>query len=183
MQADPTGHGYWYYLQTDASINPGNSGGPLIDMRGTVIGINTMIHQEQHVSRVGFAIPVSLIKIILPQLRKDGILVRTWIGVEPDTLDPDDESARSVPGGRGVIVRAIKPQSPAERAGIKPGDVITAFDGQKVVSDAELRWLASTGGPGRAVPLGVWRGGRMHEIKVTLERKPPTRAAAGGERR
>ena len=172
MQAEPRGRGYWYYLQTDASINPGNSGGPLIDMRGTVVGINTMIHQEQRVSRVGFAIPVSLIKVILPQLEREGVVVRTWIGVEAGPLEPDEESARGVPGGRGVLVRGVRPQSPAARAGLHEGDVITMFDGRPVRSDAELRWLASTAGPGRLVGLGVWRGGRLTELKVKMEKKP-----------
>ena len=180
MQAEPKGHGYWYYLQTDASINPGNSGGPLIDMRGTVVGINTMIHSEQRVSRVGFAIPISLIKIILPQLRKDGGLTRTWIGVEPEALDPDDESVHGLPGGHGVRVRDVRKQSPAERAGLHAGDVITSFDGRAVSSDAELRWLAATAGV-RTVPVGVWRGGRVDEVRVKLEKKPDEKASAGGK--
>jgi serine protease Do len=181
MQAEPRGHGYWYYLQTDASINPGNSGGPLIDMRGTVVGINTMIHQEQRVSRVGFAIPISLIKILLPQLRDHGKVVRTWIGVEPEPLDPDAEDARAVPSGHGVLVRDVRERSPAARAGLHPGDIIYTFDGRPIASDAELRWLASTAGPGRTIPLGVVRGGKSREVKVTLERKPEERQASGGK--
>src|SRR5262249_8964337 len=129
----------------------------------------------------GFAIPVSLIKIILPQLRKDGMLVRTWIGVEPETIDPDDLTLHGLPGGRGVRVRGVRKASPAERAGPHPGDVITSFDGRSISSDAELRWLASTAGAGRTVPLGVWRAGRVEEIKVKLEKKPEEKGAAGGK--
>jgi serine protease Do len=180
MQAEPKGHGYWYYLQTDASINPGNSGGPLIDMRGSVVGINTMIHSEQRVSRVGFASPISLIKIILPQLRKDGGITRTWIGVEPEAIDPDDESLHGLPGGHGVRVRDVRKESPAERAGLHVGDVITSFDGRAVSSDAELRWLASTAGV-RTVPVSVWRGGRIEDVRVKLEKKPDEKSAAGGK--
>jgi serine protease Do len=172
MQAEPHGHGYWYYLQTDAAINPGNSGGPLIDMNGQVVGINTMIHQEQHITRVGFAIPISLAKIVIPQLKQHGSFERAWIGVEPESLEPDDESAHGVPGGRGVLVRAVRPESPAARAGLHAGDVIYRFDGRAVTSDAELRWLASTAGPGRTIAVTIWRASRSEEIMVHMERKP-----------
>jgi serine protease Do len=178
MQAESHGHGYWYYLQTDASINPGNSGGPLIDLRGTVVGINTMIHQEQRVSRVGFAIPVSLIKMLLPRLESQGVVVRSWIGVEAVALDPDEDAAHGVPGGHGVLVREVKPQSPAVRAGLQKGDVILSFDGRPIDSDAELRWYAAMAGPGRSVPLSIFRHGKTEKVTVRLERKPEDRPRA-----
>src|SRR5262249_43255345 len=143
----------------------------LIDMRGTVVGINTMIHQEQRVSRIGFAIPSGLIKVILPQLLRSGSVVRSWLGVDPSS-DPEEVQATGIPSGRGVIVKEVRAHSPAEAAGLHPGDVIAEFDARPIESDAELRWLAAMAGPGHQAKLRVWRGGKFSEMAVTLVRKP-----------
>jgi len=162
--------GYYDFLQTDASINPGNSGGPLLDMSGRVVGINTAIRAQAN--NIGFAIPVNMVKELLPTLLKNGKIERSAIGVHVSALMPEDIARLSLQSEAGAIVRFVVPGGPADRAGLRPDDVILSFDGQAIPSPDRLRWVASLAGVGRTVTLRVVRGSRTFDLKLTLEKLP-----------
>jgi serine protease Do len=161
------------FIQTDASINPGNSGGPLIDARGAVVGINTAIFSQTGGSvGIGFAIPINLAKTVLMQLRERGTVVRGWLGVAVDRLSPADAQATGVPDARGVKIVEVMANSPAERAGLRKGDIIVAVNDQPVGGPSDLtRRIASTP-PGTRTPLTVVRDGGQKTIQVELGRLP-----------
>ena len=163
--------GYYDFLQTDASINPGNSGGPLLDMGGRVVGINTAIRAQAN--NIGFAIPVNMVKELLPTLLKHGKIERSAIGVHVSALMPEDLGRLSLGSEAGAIVRFVVPGGPADRAGLRPDDVILSFDGQGIGTPDRLRWVASLAGVGRTVTLRVVRGSRTFDLKLTLEALPP----------
>ncbi|HEV8246589.1 MAG TPA: trypsin-like peptidase domain-containing protein [Polyangiaceae bacterium] len=162
--------GYYDFLQTDASINPGNSGGPLVDMSGAVVGINTAIRAQAN--SIGFAIPINMIKELLPTLLKHGKIERSAIGVHVRALMPEDLARLGVTDESGAIVAYVLPGGPADRAGLQADDVILTFEGQKLATPDRLRWVASLAGVGRTVTLRVARGKRTFDIKVTLEALP-----------
>jgi serine protease Do len=173
---DPTG--YYNFLQTDASINPGNSGGPLLNLRGEVVGINTAI-RGGGAQGIGFAIPINMVKQLLPMLLRDGHITRSALGVrilEVNRLSPKEKAALKLPDdAKGALVEYATPGGPAATAGLKPGDVIEAFEGASV-EGISLQWKASTAGVGRPVTLGVVRDGKPFDVKVTLgllEEAPP----------
>jgi serine protease Do len=163
--------GYQNFIQTDASINPGNSGGPLADVNGDVIGINTAIAAAGQ--GIGFAVPINMVKPILPQLKSTGRVVPAWIGVGIRELDP--AAAKRMGVGGGVLLTEVFDDGPAARAGLKSGDVIARFNGAEVHGVAELAWMTNTAGVGNDVALGVFRGGREIAVTVTVEAKPFTR--------
>ena len=121
------------YIQTDAAINFGNSGGPLINTRGEVIGINSAISRQA--SSIGFAIPINQAKLILPQLKERGDVSRGYIGVALRDVDPDLQGPLGLTRTSGALVQDVTVGSPAERAGLKPYDLITAVDGLDVVHE------------------------------------------------
>jgi len=157
-------------IQTDASINPGNSGGPLLNTRGEVIGINTMIITggTQQSSGVGFAVPINVAKDILPQLRDKGKVVRGYLGVSiiPVTM----EVARSyrLKDAKGAAVVDVTSGGPAEKAGLKPEDVVVNVDGREVNDNADLSRYVASKTPGTNVKLQVVRNGSDRAINVTL---------------
>ena len=165
---DPTG--YYSFLQTDASINPGNSGGPLLNLRGEVVGINTAI-RGGGAQGIGFAIPINMVKQLLPMLLRDGRVTRSALGVrilDVAKLLPKERAAlKLADDARGALVEYATPAGPAAKAGLKPGDVIEAFEGT-AVEGGSLQWQASTAGVGRTVTLHVVREGRPFDTKVTL---------------
>jgi serine protease Do len=163
--------GYQNFIQTDASINPGNSGGPLANVDGDVIGINTAIAAAGQ--GIGFAVPVNMVRPILPQLKTNGRVVPAWIGVGIRELDPAAAQKLGLEGG--VLITEVFGGGPAERSGIKQGDVITRFNGAPVHGVAELAWMTNTAGVGNDVALGAWRKGREIAVTVTVEPKPFTR--------
>jgi serine protease Do len=161
--------GYYNFLQTDAAINPGNSGGPLLNLKGEVVGMNSAI--RGNANNIGFAIPINMIKQLLPMLLRDGHVTRSALGVQIDPVRklPQEVRARfHVPDDRGLIVEGIVPHGAAENAGIAVGDVIVAFDGEAVDHAERLKWLASIAGVGRQVTLRLERGGKVFDQKVTL---------------
>lgn len=150
------------FIQTDASINPGNSGGPLINIRGEVIGINTAINPAGQ--GIGFAVPIDMIKTVLPQL-STGKVLRSYLGVVvgPVAKEPKSRSRQS-----GALVSSVKEDGPAARAGLQAGDIITKIDGKPIEHWEDLPWYASIAGIARAVPLTVQRDGKTREMSVTL---------------
>jgi serine protease Do len=156
------------FIQTDASINPGNSGGPLINIRGEVVGINTAINAAGQ--GIGFAVPIDMVKTILPQLAA-GRVERSFLGLRFGPV-PAELRDRRAELRRAAHIREVIAGGPAARAGLVEGDVITRWDGAPLRDWEEVAWLAATAGAGRQVSVGVLRGSRELELRVTLERFP-----------
>jgi len=167
--------GYYDFLQTDASINPGNSGGPLLDMSGNVVGINTAIRAQAN--SIGFAIPINMVKELLPRVLKDGHIKRSAIGVSVSSVLPEDMERLKLSDENGALVRMIVPGGPADRAGLQVDDVIQAFEGEALTGPERLRWVASLAGVGKPATLRVVRGGRTFDLKLTLVELPDEAAA------
>jgi serine protease Do len=157
------------FVQTDASINPGNSGGPLINARGQAIGINAAIFSQSGGSvGIGFAIPVNQAKAIVTQLIASGKVTRGWLGVSIQPLTAELAKGFNVTEGTGALVSGVQDNSPAARAGMKAGDVITQYDGQKVGTSADLPKLVAATTVGRQVPVTVVREGKTVALNVTI---------------
>jgi serine protease Do len=171
------------FLQTDAAINPGNSGGPLVNTRGQIIGVNSAIASETgYYSGYGFAIPMNLARTVAEQLIRDGHVTRARLGIGIDNASAEDAQAVGLDSIRGVLVLSItSDESPAARAGIHEGDVITAIDGQPVEYMAQLQQIVGFKKPGDKVAVTIQRkGGERHTYSVTLEaaESPTERVAA-----
>jgi serine protease Do len=162
------------FLQTDAAINPGNSGGPLVNMRGEVIGINTAIVRGG--SGIGFAIPANMVRRISSELIATGSVSRAWLGVTLQPLTPELAASFGVKDRKGVLVSEVSPDSPAARAGVKPGDVVLEMNAARVENPGDLARAVGLARPGTPTSLTVWRGGREHALRVTLG-TTPTEAA------
>ena len=159
---------YDEFLQTDAAINPGNSGGPLFDLSGEVVGVNTAIVNNQSGSRIGFAIPSSLVRALLPQLQRSGGVVRGALGVYTQDLSPDLARAMGLEGRRGAVVNGFVPGSSARAAGLAQSDVIVSLEGRPIESARGLTRLVGLHRPGEMVKLGVIRGTQQSTIGVRL---------------
>ena len=172
------------FIQIDASINPGNSGGPLIDARGALVGINTAIFsQGGGWSGIGFAIPVNLAKDVLAQLRERGTVTRGYLGVAVVPVTPDAARASGVTPGQGALVAEVVSGSPASRAGLAPGDIITAFQGNGIQDPHELTRRVAGTPPGADVKLDVARDGKKRSVVAKLDRlrdQPPARSPQRG---
>jgi len=155
------------FIQTDASINPGNSGGPLFDLHGQVIGINTAINPQG--KGIGFAIPIDAVKLALPQLIANGHVARGQLGVMIQGMDEGIAKALGLDHAHGALVEEVNGSSPAAKAGIKSGDVITTVDGQDVKTSNELPRIIASHAPGTHVHLGVVRDKHTRDVDVTLE--------------
>lgn len=165
---DPSG--YFNFLQTDAAINQGNSGGPLLNLKGEVVGINTAI--RANANNIGFAIPINMVKQLLPILVREGKVARSAIGVSVRAIDPIEAERLGRSDNLGAWVVDVRPGSGADKAGIAPDDVIVAFDGKPIRDPNELRWLASIAGVGKTVNVRVSRGTRTFEVRVTMQALP-----------
>ena len=159
------------FIQTDASINPGNSGGPLFNMKGEVVGINTAIVQGGQ--GIGFATPIHLAKSILGQLKEKGKVTRGWLGVYIQRLTPDMAETLSVPGKKGALVADVTKGGPAEKAGLRSGDVIVSFDGKDVSDEHDLPQIVASTKPGKNVEVTVIRDGKEGKIPVTIAEMEP----------
>ena len=164
------------FIQTDASINPGNSGGPLINMRGEIVGINTMIIAGGN--GIGFAIPIDQAKDIIAQLKTGGEVTRGWLGVTIQDLKGNLAEYYGVQDKSGVLVASVVPGDPADRAGIQPNDIITEVGGKKVTTSRDLTNLAAKLGVGDTARVTVLRDGRPKVLKVKIGKRPLTMAAA-----
>ncbi|MDB5829477.1 MAG: 2-alkenal reductase [Variovorax sp.] len=163
------------FIQTDAAINPGNSGGALIDVNGNLEGINTAIYSRSGGSMgIGFAIPVSMAKIVLEGIVKEGQVRRGWIGVEPNNLSPELAETFGVKADTGVIITGVLQAGPAAKAGIRPGDVITGVGDKKIDNVQELLTAVAGLKPGDASRFALRRGGDKMELDVTPGLRPKT---------
>ncbi len=166
---DPSG--YFNFLQTDASINPGNSGGPLLNMRGEVVGINAAV--RANANNIGFAIPINMVKQLMPMLLRDGKIRRSALGVFVDALNPIEAGRLRRPDRKGAWVQKVIAGGPADRAGLSADDVIVGFDGKPVSDPNELRWLASIAGVNKTITLRIARLERVFEVRVVLGELEP----------
>ncbi|MGQ9621889.1 MAG: DegQ family serine endoprotease [Candidatus Caldatribacteriaceae bacterium] len=155
ISAGDSGREYENFLQTDAAINPGNSGGPLLNLDGEVIGINTAI--LPYAQGIGFAIPINMAKLILDQLITKGKVTRAWLGVYIQDLTPEMAKKLGLPEPKGALVADVSKGGPAEKAGIKRGDVILKVDDQEIASVSELQMRIRSHLPGDRVRLELWR--------------------------
>jgi Do/DeqQ family serine protease len=174
---------YSYYIQTDAPINPGNSGGPLVDMNGDMIGVNSAILSRTGTSTgVGFAIPAAIVRQVLDTALRGGrTVVRPWLGVRAQAVTPDIASSLGLSAPAGVIVSEVYPGSAADRAGIKPRDIILSVNGEAVNDDAALNYRIGSHNPGDEMTLQVRSGSRpAHAVQVRAE--PPPAIPAKDER-
>lgn len=174
------GSAYDDFIQTDASINPGNSGGPLINTKGEVVGINTaMLAQAQG---IGFAIPINLAEEILPQLKDKGRVVRGWLGVMVQKVTPDLAEKFGLTVGKGALVSKVEPGSPADKAGLKEGDIIIRFEGVEISEMNELPRVVARTAVGKKTEVVVFRAGKEKALQVVLGEMPDAEGAEGGER-
>ncbi len=166
------------FIQTDAAINPGNSGGPLFNMNGEVIGINTAIVAQGQ--GIGFAIPINVAKEILPQLRT-GKVIRGWLGVAIQDVTPDLARSFNLQSDKGVLVADVMSGTPAEKAGLQRGDIITQVDGKAVQNAHDLSRTVAGIKPDTVVPLTVLRGGETKTVQVTIGTMPEKEERAAVE--
>lgn len=159
--------GFYNFLQTDASINPGNSGGPLLDLAGNVVGINTAINVQAH--KIGYAIPVNMVRELLPRLIGKGHIERAAMGAVIASLKPVDVPRIGVDSLKGALVRQVSEGGPGDQAGLRVDDVILAFNGRDIPGPWALRWAMSLAGVGTVVKLTVRRAtGQLVELNVRL---------------
>jgi serine protease DegS/serine protease DegQ len=161
------------FIQTDAAINPGNSGGALVDSRGNLVGINTAIFSGTGGNMgIGFALPVSTAKMVLEQIIKSGAVTRGWIGVELQPLTPALAESFKLATPEGAIIGGVLRNSPADKGGARPGDVLLAIDGRKVADPQGVLDMVSGMEPGRSATLRVSRRGELVELAITIGRRP-----------
>jgi Do/DeqQ family serine protease len=161
------------FIQTDAAINPGNSGGALIDAQGNLVGINTAIYSRSGGSMgIGFAIPVSTARMVLDQIVKSGKVTRGWIGVEVQEITPALVESFKLGDARGAIIAGVLRGGPADRAGVKPGDILTAIDKAPVTDPQSMLNLVAALQPGSSAKLTLRRKAQTLELAVTVGQRP-----------
>lgn len=161
---------YQDFIQTDASINPGNSGGALLNVHGEVVGVSTAMNEAGQ--GIGFAIPVNMIQEILPRLREGGRIERSWLGIYVDPVPAALRGELELPREGGALVKRVVQGGPADRARLRPGDVILALDDTPIEDDDQLAWLASNIGVGKTVTLRVARGSEQLDVPLVLGALP-----------
>jgi len=170
---------YENFIQTDASINPGNSGGALVDIEGRLLGINTAIFSRTGGNQgIGFAVPANLAHSVMDSLLKTGRVVRGYLGVRLQELDETLKEKFKFSGSEGSLVAAVEPNSPAAKAGVEPGDVITEVTGRKVEGTQQLRMTIGGMAPGTKADLKIQRAGQEKTVQVELAELEPKEALA-----
>ena len=164
-------------FQTDAPINPGNSGGPLVNMKGQVIGVNNAI--DARAQAIGFAIPIDEVKSILPQLEKNGRIRKGYLGVGLANLDPQTAMALGLKDLEGAVVATVEPGGPAQKAGLRPYDVITEFNGHKIESSAELSNAVADSTIGTDAKLKIVREGKTKYLTASVAERPESNRQRG----
>ncbi len=164
---------YEDFIQTDAAINPGNSGGALVDIEGRLIGINTAIYSRSGGNQgIGFAIPTNLARDVMDSLVKDGKVTRGYLGVIIQDVNPALAKEFKLKNTSGALVGDVSPKSPAEKAGLKSGDVIIEFAGKQVTDSRHLKLEVGRTRPGQAVPVKVLRDGATKTLQITVKELP-----------
>jgi len=161
---------YSDYLQTDASINPGNSGGPLFNLKGEVVGINAAIISGANT--IGFAIPIAIVKQILPQLKDKGRVTRGFLGVQPQAVTGDMVEQLGLKSTHGALLADVVSDGPGAQAGLKPGDVVVGLNGKPVMDNNQLTRDVGVVPPGQTVHLDIVRDGKQRTIDVKLAPRP-----------
>ena len=169
---------YVPFIQTDVAINPGNSGGPLINMRGEVVGINSMIYSRSGgYQGIAFAIPIDEAMRVGDQLKTSGRVTRGFLGVQPGVVNKDVAESLGLKTPSGAVVEKVIPASAAEKAGLKEGDVILKFDGKAVDKHTDLPRIVGNTRPGQRVQVQIWRNGAPRDISLTLGEMEAERTA------
>jgi serine protease DegQ len=170
------------FIQTDAAINPGNSGGALVDVHGNLLGINTAIYSRSGGSLgIGFAIPVSTARSVLESIITTGSVTRGWIGVEPQDVTPEIAESFNLDQKTGAIVAGVLKNGPADRAGIKPGDILVSVDGQDITDTTRLLNLIAQIKPGTNAKIHLVRKNREMDLDVMIGKRPPPPKQPAGE--
>lgn len=161
------------FIQTDAAINPGNSGGALIDTNGHLLGINTAIYSRSGGSLgIGFAIPVSTVKTVMESIIKNGQVVRGWVGVEPQDITPELAESFGLAKSSGTIIAGVLKGGPADKAGIKPGDILVSVGDKPVTDTVSMLNLVAQLSPGEKVKMTILRKTREATLDVTVGKRP-----------
>jgi serine protease DegQ len=168
------------FIQTDAAINPGNSGGALVDTKGNLIGINTAIYSRSGGNMgIGFAIPINTAKQVMESILTNGSVTRGWIGVEPQNLSKELAESLNLPKDTsGVLISGVLEGGPADKAGMKPGDVLTQVNDQAVNDVVTLLNRIAQTGPGDEAKINLLRKGKPMTLKVQVGKRPKSKAAA-----
>jgi serine protease DegQ len=163
------------FIQTDAAINFGNSGGALVDTSGNLLGINSAIYSQTGGSvGIGFAIPVSTAKSVMEQIIKSGQVVRGWIGIESQDITPELADSFGLARSSGAIIAGVVRNGPADRAGIRPGDILLAVQGKNVANTSDMLTLISQLPPGGKARMTLMRKNRQSTVDVTVGKRPRT---------
>ncbi|WP_175957862.1 Do family serine endopeptidase [Burkholderia sp. BCC0405] len=162
------------FIQTDAPINPGNSGGALVDVNGNLLGINTAIYSRSGGSLgIGFAIPVSTARTVLESIITTGSVTRGWIGVEPQDVTPEIAESFGLSQKSGAIVAGVLQGGPADKAGIKPGDILVSVNGDEITDTTKLLNTVAQIKPGTPTKVHVVRKGKEFDVTVVIGKRPP----------
>jgi len=172
------------FIQTDAPLNPGNSGGPLFNLKGEVVGVNTAIVAGGQ--GIGFSIPINMASHIITQLKESGKVTRGWLGVVIQSITPEIAQSLGLSGTNGALVADVSKNGPADKAGIKRGDVIVGFNGNEIKDFSDLTKLVALSDPGSKVSLTILRNGEKSSIEITLgelkdTQKKPTELSSAKE--
>ena len=160
------------FIQTDAAINPGNSGGPLFNLKGEVVGVNTAVVSADRGQGIGFAVPINLVKEVAPSLEANGSMSRGFLGVGIQEVTPELAKAFRIDKQGGALVKEVFPDSPAEKSGLKAGDVVTAVNGREVRTINQLSRFVALVSPGQAASLTVLRDGKERKFSVKVAERP-----------
>jgi serine protease DegQ len=171
------------FIQTDAPINPGNSGGALVDSQGNLVGINTAIYSRSGGSLgIGFAIPVSSAKSIMEQIIQSGAVTRGWIGVEAQEITPELAESFGLKEAQGALIAGVLRGSPADQAGIKPGDILQRVGSKAIRDPQDMLDTIAAQQPGETVTFSLRRNGSNVDAQVKIGKRPPLRKATGDSR-
>ncbi|MBB4212366.1 serine protease Do [Rhodothalassium salexigens DSM 2132] len=162
-----------FFIQTDAAINPGNSGGALVDLQGRLLGVNSAIYSRSGQSAgIGFAVPANMVETVVRAALNEGEVVRPWIGVATQPVTRNLAASLGLDRPGGVLIDRLYPKGPAERAGLRPGDVILAVNGREVLDESALTFRVATTRPGSAAAVTILRDGRTRDIAVDVALPP-----------